>query len=203
MFISQAYAQIQDHSAGDAPLGSELVAPTPEAVFLEGQEVHESGGFPPLETEFFASQILWLAIFFGLLYLILAKTIVPRLAGIIEGRRGRIAADLEAAERMRVDADEARAAYEQELTEARERAHAIGHTARDEARQSADEERRRNEAELDGKLEKAQAHIADVKAKALADVGTIAEDAAEAILSELTGNDVSREDVANAVRSAR
>ena len=44
---------------------------------------------------------------------------------------------------------------------------------------------------------------ADIKAKALADVGAIAEDAAEAILTELTGKDVSREDVANAVRESR
>ena len=47
------------------------------------------------------------------------------------------------------------------------------------------------------------ARIADIKAKALADVGAIAEDAAEAILTELTGKDVSREDVANAVRESR
>jgi len=203
MFISQAHAQVQDHSTGSAPLVPGVVPPTPEAEFLEGHEVHEGAGFPPLETEFFASQILWLAISFGILYLILSRTIVPRLAGIIEGRRDRIAADLEAAERMRTDAGEAQAAYEQELAEARERAHAIGHTARDEARQSAENERRRNESELEAKLDAAQARIADIKAKALADVGAIAEDAAEAILTELTGKDVSREDVANAVRESR
>ena len=64
-------------------------------------------------------------------------------------------------------------------------------------------ERRRNESELEAKLEAAQARIADIKAKALADVGAIAEDAAEAILTELSGKDVSREDVANAVRESR
>jgi F-type H+-transporting ATPase subunit b len=203
MFISQAYAQTEGHSTGNPPLDSGPTPPTPEAAFLEGHEVHESAGFPPLETEFFASQILWLAISFGILYLILSRTIVPRLAGVIEGRRDRIAADLEAAERMRTDADEAQAAYEQELAEARERAHALSQTARDEARQSAEDERRRNEAELEAKLEVAQARIADIKAKALADVGAIAEDAAQAILTELTGKDISQEDVASAVRESR
>ena len=77
MFISQAHAQVQDHSTGSAPLVPGVVPPTPEAEFLEGHEVHEGAGFPPLETEFFASQILWLAISFGILYLILSRTIVP------------------------------------------------------------------------------------------------------------------------------
>ncbi|MFD2237217.1 F0F1 ATP synthase subunit B [Aureimonas populi] len=200
MFVRDALAQTEAPTVGEAPVVTDgPPPPTAEAILVEELE---TGGFPPLESEFFASQILWLAITFGLLYWVMSKTLVPRLAGIIENRRDRIALDLDAAHRMRADADEAQAAYEQDLAEARERSHKIAQDARDSARADADAERKRNEAELDQKLESAQGRIAEIKAKALADVDTIAEETAQAIITELTRLDVSREEVANAVKAA-
>ena len=70
-------------------------------------------------------------------------------------------------------------------------------------RADADAQRKTIEAELDSRLESAQARIAEVKSRALADVGTIAEDAAETILNDIAGLGVSREDVSHAVRSVR
>ena len=207
MIVNEASAQTATPDAShDASHGTTLMeSPVPatgEAIAIpEGS--HEEAGFPPMNPEFFASQILWLAITFGVFYYILNKVIVPRLSAILENRRERIALDLDAAERMRADADEAQAAYEQELASARENSHRIAIEARDGARADADAQRKRIEAELDAKLEAAQAQIADVKARALADVDGIAEDAAETILAELTRLDVSREDVSRAVRSVR
>ncbi|MGL4441912.1 MAG: F0F1 ATP synthase subunit B', partial [Bosea sp. (in: a-proteobacteria)] len=54
-------------------------------------------GFPPFKTETFASQLLWLAIFFGLLYWLVSKVFAPRLTEVIEGRASRIAKDLDEA----------------------------------------------------------------------------------------------------------
>ncbi|MBB3996960.1 F0F1 ATP synthase subunit B [Aureimonas pseudogalii] len=203
MFVTAAFAQAETPDAGHgATLMESPVPATGEAIHVpEGS--HEEAGFPPMNPEFFASQILWLAISFGVFYYVLSKTILPRIAAILENRRERIAVDLDAAERMRADADEAQAAYEQELASARENSHRIAIEARDGARADADAQRKRIEAELDAKLEAAQAQIADVKARALADVDGIAEDAAETILAELTRLDVSREDVSRAVRSVR
>ncbi|RIX98824.1 F0F1 ATP synthase subunit B [Aureimonas flava] len=204
MFVTEAFAQTEGAPDGHGtPL---TAAPTPQTSEAIGvpEGAHEAGGtFPPLNPEFFASQILWLAITFGVFYYVLSKTIVPRIASVLENRRERIAADLEAAERMRADADEAQAAYEQELASARANSQKIAGEARDSARSGADAERKRIEGELDAKLDAAQARIADIKARALADVDTIATEAAEAILTELTGTDVPREDVATAVRAVR
>ena len=199
MFVRDAQAQTEAVPAGEAPVVTDgAPPPTGEAILVEE---HETGGFPPLESEFFASQILWLALTFGLLYFVMSRTLVPRIAGIIENRRDRIAMDLDAAERMRGDADEAQAAYEQDLLEARERSSKIALGARETARSEADAERKRNEAELDNRLEEAQVRIGDIKTKALADVDAIAEETAEAILAALTGLTVSRDEVAKAVHS--
>lgn len=201
--MTEAFAQTQAHPTGEAPTVNQTSGPLTVEAGAHTEVTHAEAPFPPLNPEFFASQILWLALTFGVFYYVLSKTIVPRIAEMLENRRERIALDLEAAERMRSDADEAQAAYEQELTEARERSHKIALDARDAARADADAERKRITADLDTRLETAQARIADIKNQALADVGTIAEDAAEAILIELTGTDVSRDDVAQAVRSVR
>ena len=202
MFVRDAKAQSEVPPAGVSPdLTHAPPTGTGEAVVVE--EHGSEGGFAPLETEFFASQILWLAITFGLLYFVVSRVIAPRIGGILENRRDRIALDIDAAERMRLDADEAQAAYEQELATARERSHKIAQDARDVARIDADAERKTNEAALDAKLGAAQDRIAEIKAQALADVDAIAEETTEAILAELAGLQVSRGEVETAIRAVR
>jgi F-type H+-transporting ATPase subunit b len=73
----------------------------------EGTEQPEghSGAFPPFETSTFASQILWLAIAFGLLYWLMSRLALPRVAGILEGRAGAIASDVKAAQAMKAESD--------------------------------------------------------------------------------------------------
>lgn len=202
MFVTPAAAQteqIPNPPGATVPLAGDAGVAHGEVVHVEG----EHGGFPPFNSEYFPSQLLWLAISFGVFYLVLQKVILPRIGGIIENRRDRIALDLEAAERMKADADEALAAYQQELAASRERSHKISLEARDAAKADADRERVRIEGEMAQKLEGAQARIAAIKTAALADVGQIAEDVAEAILGEVAGLEASRDEVANAVRSIR
>src|ERR1700748_356545 len=92
----------------------------------EATPASERGGnFPPFDKETFASQLLWLAIFFVALYLIAAKLALPRVGSIIADRHRRIAGDLDEAARMKDAADAAIANYEKALAEARTRAQAI------------------------------------------------------------------------------
>ena len=62
---------------------------------------------PQLDTTWFASQIFWLIIAFSVLYYLLSRKALPRLAEILEARQDRIAADLDEAERLRREAEEA------------------------------------------------------------------------------------------------
>lgn len=206
MFVSQALAQPAEPAVGHDAAAPDAVVPAPgnptEGTHSETGPAHEGGhegGFPPFNSQYFPSQLLWLAITFGLFYLVLQKVILPRIASILENRRDRIALDLEAAERMKSDADEAKAAYEQELAEARERSHKIAHDARESARGEAEKERKKLDGELDQQLDAAQARIAGVRDEALKDIGRIAEDTAETILREVVGVDVPRDEIAGAV----
>jgi F-type H+-transporting ATPase subunit b len=102
-----------------------------------GGDAHGGGAFPPFDQSTFASQLLWLAITFGLFYLLMSRVIVPRIGGILEHRRDRIAQDLDEASRLKEEADNAIAAYEQELAEARKKASAIAEAAREKAKAAA------------------------------------------------------------------
>lgn len=165
-------------------------------------EDHSDGVFPPFDSSTFPSQILWLAITFGLFYLFLKKVIVPRLGGILEVRENRIAQDIEQAGKMKAEADAAVAAYEQELAEARANANAIGQKARDAAAAEAEEARKAIEASLEGKLAEAETRVTKIKEDAMQDVGAIAEETAAAIVSALGGTSAEAE-VSAAVKAVR
>ena len=95
------------------------------------------------------------------------------------------------------------AAYEQELADARARAHEIATKARDEARAKAEEDRKSVEAGLDAKLAESEKRIAAVKASAMKDVGSIAEETASLIVEQLLGNPAPKSDIGAAVKAVR
>ncbi len=192
MFVASAFAA----SAQDAAEATH----TETGVASEG--AHEAG-FPPFDSSTFPSQLLWLAITFGLFYLFLKRVVLPRIGGILEVRRDRIAQDLDQAARMKEDADQAVAAYEQELAEARKKANVIGQEARDAAKVEADAERRSVEKELEAKLGEAEKRIASIKNAAMRDVGTIAEDTAASIVQELVGGRLDKASAAAAVKAVK
>lgn len=184
MFVAPAYAQEQAPGTQSEPL-------TETPAIVEGTTEHTEAGhkavFPPFDTTLFPSQILWLAIIFGLFYLFLNKVVLPRLGHILEIRRDRIAQDLDTAARMKEEADAAVAAYEQELADARAKANVIGQEARDRAKAEAEASRRATEAGLDTRLAEAEARIASIKNAAMSEVGAIAEETAAAIVEALGG----------------
>lgn len=157
---------------------------------------------PQLNPLDWAPQIIWLVITFSILYVLMKRVALPRIGSVIEARHARIAGDIEAADKLRRETQEAIAAYEQALAEARQNAHAIGQKARDAAKAEADADRRRIEADLQQRLDAADARIGEVKARALAEVDTIARDATEAIVEALMGLRASEAEIASAVQAA-
>lgn len=149
---------------------------------------HEAPGvFPPFNPDTFASQLLWLAITFGFLYVLISRVAIPRIGGILESRRTRIEGDLKEAERLRLETERASAAYEEALAQARANAHAIAEETRQGIRADIEGKRAKVEAELAQKVAEAEARIAATKAAALANVDDIAADTAAALVTQLSG----------------
>lgn len=160
------------------------------------------GAFPPFDPTYFASQLLWLVITFGLFYMVMSRVVIPRLAGILEVRKDRISRDLDETQRLKAEADAAHAAYEHELAEAKRNAHAIALEATEKAKKEAADAREKVEAELAEKLAEAEAHIAGIKQKALGEVDAIAADTTDAIVKELIGGKLTKAEVTKAVTAA-
>lgn len=160
------------------------------------------GGFPPFQSETFAGQLLWLALTFGLLYLFLSRIGLPRLGAIIEARHDRIAGDLDAASAMKKQAEEAGAAYETALAEARKNAQAIAQGTRATLAAETERQRKSLEADLAAKLAAAEATITGTKRQAMASVEAIATEAAAAIVERLIGQAPAAATVSGAVKAA-
>jgi len=157
------------------------------------------GGFPPFQPQTFASQLVWLAIAFVLLYVLMSRLALPRVASIIEDRQKRIAGDLADAERLKQESDAAVAAYEKALADARARAQTIANETREKQQAQADATRKTLEAGLNAKLADAEKSIAATKQAAMANVRAIAEDAARAIIERLIGTAPNDKAIAEAV----
>ncbi len=184
-------ATTSDTTEGPFTVGEGVIVETPA----------EHNNFPPFDATTFASQLLWFAITFAVLYYLMAKVALPRLGAIIEGRRDRIAADLDAAERLKGESEDAARNYEKALAQARAKASAIAEQARAAAKAKADAQRAETERALAEKLAAAETRIAEIKDRALSEVGTIAAEATEAVVTSLIGARASSDEVDAAVRS--
>lgn len=162
----------------------------------------ERAVFPPFDSSTFASQLLWLAIAFVGLYYLMAKVAMPRISAILTERAGRIAADVDKAERAKADSEAALAAYEKALAAARSNASTIAENARVAVKAAADAERSETETDLAKKLAAAEASIGEIKTRALADVGAIASEATAAIVKALIDADIGKGDAEAAVARA-
>lgn len=159
----------------------------------------EKAAFPPFDATTFAGQLFWLAITFGALYWLMSKIALPRVGAILEERADTISRDLDNAAQMQAKAEDTAKAYEAALAEARKNAQGIAQASRDAGAKASDERRHGVEAELSTKLAKAEATIADTKAKAMTNVRGLGSEVAVAIVAKLTGKAPTATEAAEAV----
>jgi len=169
-----------------------LTTPPPGAADTYVAHVEEPasahvGAFPPFETHTFLSQLIWLALSFGLLYYLMAKIALPRIEAILHERSRRLSADLDEAQRMKAEADAAGVAYETSLREAQGKAQGIAQDTRAKLSAEAEAKRKTLEAELNAKLAASEATIREGTARAMTNVRGIAGETASAIVERLTG----------------
>jgi len=185
------------------PRASELVMAQKDAKQVESLEHVPSGehggGFPPFQKETFASQLLWFALVFVALYLLMSRVALPRVTSILEHRHQRIEGDLAEAQGLKDQSDAAITAYEQALADARSRAQALANETRQRAAEQAEASRKVLDAKLNERIADAEKVIADKRAAAMLNVRDIAAEAAVAIVERLIGIATAGQQIADAV----
>ena len=176
---------------------------TTETAGTEAPGAPHEAAFPPFDPGTFSSTLVWLALTFGALYFIMSRVALPRVHDIVKTRGDKIRGDLGAAFKMREEANEAAAAYEKTLAEAKAGSQALAQETRAKVKLEQDAKRHELEAELNAKLQTAETLIADKKASAMASVGQIANEAASAIVQHITGKPADPTAIAAAIAAAK
>lgn len=195
-------AQAESGTAAAVPAATDEGVTTATTEVASGS-AHASAGFPPFDTTTFGAQLLWLAISFGALYIIVARLVQPRLTAILAARRDKIEGDLAEADRLRAATDKAIADYEAALAAARAKANGIAQQTRDANKAELDAKRAGVEAGLAKKMAVAETSIQHAKTAALGSVDEIAAETAAALVGQLAGTvsaDEARAAVAQVVK---
>lgn len=162
-------------------LAATLVAGTSGAAAAAG------GGMPQLNFHDFAPQLIWLAITFVVLYLVMSKLAVPLISDTLDKRQAKIQGDLDAAEKASEDTRALVAAYEKRLADAREEARRL-QRERNEADSAAATARLTELGEkLNARIDEAEQRIAGQRAQVMEGLEDMAHDIAADVYSKLAG----------------
>ena len=157
---------------------------------------------PQLDAHSFASQIFWLVVTFVPLYLILWKVALPRVVSTLEGRQSHIDHDLERASSLKEEADQAIAAYQAALAEARSSAQQELRAATEAPAAQAAERHGALARKLDQDIAAAEARIADALNAAAGEIGELARDLAGLAVERLSAEAPAETDLSAAVDAA-
>ncbi len=157
---------------------------------------------PQFDVTTFSSLLFWVVVIFVLLYVVMARVALPRVAEVMEERQRRIDEDLSKAERLRGEAEQVLAEYEKAIADARSEAGATLHKASDEI--AAEQNRRLEElaAELARRGEEAEARIASAKKTALDNIRNVAAEVAASATAKLIDVEVADDEAKAAVAQA-
>ncbi|GGF61169.1 F-type H+-transporting ATPase subunit b [Mameliella alba] len=142
-------------------------------------------GMPQLCGDWIGNQVFWLVITLVVIYFVLARIALPRIAAVLAERQGTITNDIAAAEDLKRKAEEAEAAYDKALADARAEAQVIAQKARDDIKADLDVAMEKADAEIAAKAAGSEKAIAEIRDSALANVEVVAKDTAGAIVAAL------------------
>jgi F-type H+-transporting ATPase subunit b len=149
-------------------------------------------------ADVYASQLFWLVIFFGAIFVVVGLGMLPKIQSTIEARDDKIAADLKAAEQARTAADALEEVYRTGMDKGRADAGQLTSAAKADAIRSTEQAVAKADKAIAAKVDKATAKIAEARAAALAQIEVVAGDAAQAMVQRVAGLSVD----ADAARAA-
>ena len=153
-------------------------------------------------AETYASQVFWMLLFFGFIFFVIGRGMVPKVMATVEARGSQIAGDLAAAETARKAADAEEEAWRVQANTQRAEAQALIATAKAEGAKATEARLAAANATVEGRLAEADARIAKARDGALDEIETVAAEAAADIVSRLAGISVDAKAASSAVKEA-
>ena len=150
----------------------------------------ETGGMPQLNPEFWISQIFWLVLSFGILFLVLSKFILPKIRNNIELRKSQILENIEAAEKQKIEAENKLKNYEEVITKSKNEAKNYFNEARKKIIEDIDKKKQSLEKEINIEISGAEDEVRELVKKAPEKIQKIAIETSSDIVRQLIGEEV-------------
>ena len=150
----------------------------------------ESEGMPQLNPEFWVSQIFWLTLTFGILYVVLSKLILPKISSNLELRKSQIQEKIEAADKQREESEKKLKEFEEIILKNKLEAKNIFRITQEKALKDINSKREILEKQIDDEIKKAEQEINELKKTAPEKINKIAIETSSEILKNLIGAEV-------------
>ena len=156
----------------------------------------ESGGMPQLNPEFWISQIFWLIITFGILFIVLTKALLPKISNNLETRKSQILENIETADRQKEESQKKIDEYEKIILESKLKAKSYFNEAREKILDDINKKRAALEKDLDEEISEVEKELSDLKQKSGEKINKIAAETSAELIKELIGEEVNSSSIA-------
>ncbi len=156
---------------------------------------------PQFDPTTFASQLFWLLVTFGLLFVIASRVLLPRIAGLLEARQERIDDDLDRAAALKDEAEAILATYNKTMADGKAEAQGLLRQATEEMAAAGAKRHEQLAAKLAGEVAEAETQIHKAKAAAVDNIGQVAGEVAQAAVGRLIGVEVDQATAGKAVET--
>ena len=156
----------------------------------------QSGGMPQLNPEFWISQIFWLIITFGILFIILTKVILPKISDNLETRKSQILENIEIADRQKEESQKKIDEYEKIILDSKVKAKNYFNDAREKILDDINKKRTALEKDLDEEIGGVEKELSDLKNKSGEKINKIAAETSAELIKELIGEEVNSSSIA-------
>ena len=158
--------------------------------FIKEVFTAESGGMPQLNPEFWISQIFWLTLTFGILYVVLSKLILPKISANLELRKSQIQENIEAAEKQREDSEAKLREYDEVVLKSKLEAKNIFKDAREKALKDINSKKEILDEQINEEIKKAEQEIELLRKSAPEKINRIAIDTSSDLIKKLIGTEI-------------
>jgi F-type H+-transporting ATPase subunit b len=164
-------------------------------LFFKEAFAAESGGMPQLNPEFWISQIFWLILTFGILYVVLSKLILPKISSNLESRKSQILENIEAAEKQREDSEAKLKEYEIIISKSKLEAKNIFNQSREKVLRDINSKKDLLNKQIDEEVAKAEQEINTLRKSAPDKINLIAIETSSELIQKLIGTEVNNSSI--------
>jgi len=155
----------------------------------------ESGGMPQLNPKFWISQIFWLTVTFGFLYIVLSKLILPKISANLEIRKSQILENIDEAEKQRKESEEKIKEYDKIIHDSKIKAKNYYNQAREKILMDINKKKESLDKDLNEEINKAELEIKDLKNKSPEKITKIAIETSNDLIKQLIGVEVNNSSI--------